>query len=101
MRSEMNEFKHNLKDEIDSTQNPFVQRTREVLDLALLESSCARAVKEMQLYDKEFDLLELTYEVQEIFNEFFCNYLAGNLPYIEKVCGSAALAIVKSEIKLR
>lgn len=63
MRAEMSEFKHNLKDEIDSTQNPFVQRTREALDLALMESSCARAVKEMQLYDKDFDLLELTYEV--------------------------------------
>lgn len=66
-----------------------------------MESSCARAVKEMQKYDKEFDLLELTYEVQEIFNEFFCNYLGGNLPYLEKVTSGPALAVIKSEIKRR
>ena len=46
-------------------------------------------------------MLELNYEVQEIFNEFFCNYLSGNLPFLEKVCGGPALAIVKSEIKRR
>ena len=66
-----------------------------------MESSCARAVKDMQTYDPEFDLLELTYEVQEIFNEFFCNYLAGNVEDLEKVAAGPALAIIKAEIKRR
>lgn len=67
----------------------------------MLESSCARAVKEMQKYDREFDLLDLSFEAQEIFKEFFCNFLSGNLEYLEKVCGKAALAVIKSEIKMR
>ena len=47
LRSEVREFKSNLKDEIDSTQNPVIQRTRQATDLVFMESSCARAVKEM------------------------------------------------------
>jgi len=53
----------------------------------LTESSTARAIKEMQKYDPTFDLQELNFEAQEIFKEFFCNYLSGNLEYLEKVCG--------------
>ena len=55
----------------------------------------------MQKFDPTFDLQELHYEAQEIFKEFFCNYLEGNLEYIEKVCGEAGLAVAKSQIKLR
>lgn len=55
----------------------------------------------MQKYDPTFDLQELNYEVNEIFKEFFCNYLAGNVQYLEKVCGSAGLAVTKTECKRR
>ena len=47
VRKEMQEFKHNLKDEIDSTQNPIVQTTRSMTDLVFMESTCAKAIKEM------------------------------------------------------
>ena len=87
LRNEMNEFKQNLKEEIDTTQNPVVQGTRQVVDLVFMESSCARAVKEMQKYDPTFDIQELHFEAEEIFKEFYCNFLAGNLEYLEKVCG--------------
>ena len=43
----MQEFKHNLKEEIDSTQNPIVQTTRSMADLVFMESGCAKAIKEM------------------------------------------------------
>jgi len=33
--------------------------------------------------------------VEEIFKEFFCNFLAGNMPYLEKVCAKEGLAVVK------
>ena len=36
-----------------------------------------------------------------MFKEFFCNYLEGNIEYIEKVCGEAGLAVAKSQVKLR
>ena len=101
IRSEMNQFKSNLKEEIDNTQNPLVQTSRRAVDLAFTESGLARAIKEMQKYDPEFDLQELHYEAEEIFKEFYCNYLNGNLQYIEKVCGKAGLAIAKSEINRR
>ena len=66
-----------------------------------MESSCARAVKEMQKFDPDFDIQALHFEAEEIFKEFYCNFLSGNLEYIEKVCGKQALAITKSDINLR
>jgi hypothetical protein len=101
MRADINEFKHNLKEEIDNTQNPMVQRARQVSDTILMESSCARAVKEMRQFDREFDLQDLSFEAEEIFKEFYCNYLSGHLIYLEKVCGKQALAVVKTEVKRR
>jgi hypothetical protein len=47
-----------------------------------LESSLARAVKEMQKYDPEFEINDLHYEAEEVFKEFFCNFLSANLDYI-------------------
>ena len=95
------EFKQKLSEQIEEAQNPVVQSTRIIADSLLRESSTASAVREMQKYDPTFDLQELNFEVQEIFKEFFCNYLEGNLAYLEKVCGMAGLAIVKSEVKRR
>jgi Tim44-like domain len=74
---------------------------RQASDLIFTESNVARAVKEMKKYDPEFDVLELQYEAEEVFKEFFCNFLAGNLEYLEKVSGMAGLAIVKGDIKRR
>lgn len=48
MRADINEFKSNLKEEVDNTQNPVIQKSRQVADMVLMESSCARAVKEMK-----------------------------------------------------
>ena len=101
MRKEMREFKHNLKDEIDSTQNPVVQTGRQMADLVFMESSCGQAIKEMQKYDSYFNLEELCFEAEEIFKEFFCNFLTGNVEYLETVAGGQALAITKSDIKVR
>ena len=44
-----------------------------------MESSCARAIAEMKKYDPDFDIMELHYEAEEIFKEFFCNFLEGNI----------------------
>lgn len=55
----------------------------------------------MKKYDPTFDIQELHYEAEEVFKEFFCNFLAGNLEYLEKVSGRAGLAIVKGDIKRR
>lgn len=87
MRAEIREFKGNLKEEIETTQNPLIRTTREVADVVFLESGAARAVKEMKKYDPTFDIQELHYEAEEVFKEFFCNFLAGNLEYLQKVSG--------------
>lgn len=65
------------------------------------ESGCARAVLNMKKFDPTFDLEELTYEAQEVFKEFFCNFLAGNIEYIEMICASTALGLTKGTIQLR
>ena len=55
----------------------------------------------MKQYDPEFDLEQLTFEAEEIFKEFFCNYLAGNKQYIEIVCGTTVCPLLKAMIELR
>lgn len=74
---------------------------RQASDLVFMESNVARAVKEMLKYDPDFDVLELQYEAEEVFKEFYCNFLAANLEYLEKVSAMAGLAIVKGDIKAR
>jgi hypothetical protein len=55
----------------------------------------------MQAYDPYFDFEELEQEASDIFQEFYCNFLSGNLEYLEKVSGGPALAICKTDIKQR
>ena len=55
----------------------------------------------MKKYDPDFDIEELLYEAEEIFKEFYCNYLTGNQDYLDLVCGSTASGLVKSSIELR
>jgi hypothetical protein len=90
-----------LKEEIDNTHNPVVSGARTVVDKVLMESSCATAVKEMKAFDPTFDIQELSFEAEEIFKEFYCNFLAGNMEYLEKICGKAGLAVVKGDMKVR
>ena len=52
------------------------------------DTACGRAILNMQAYDCDFDIEELTYEVEELSKEFFCNYFAGNINYIDKVMGT-------------
>jgi hypothetical protein len=55
----------------------------------------------MQAYDPYFDFDDLEIEATEIFKEFYCNFLTGNIEYLETVSGGPALAICKTEIKRR
>jgi len=100
-RSAYQTFKENLKEGMENSQNPAVQRAIQATDLIYTESSCARAIKAMEAYDPYFDFEELEKEAAEIFKEFYCNFLAGNLEYLEKVSGGPALAICKGELKRR
>lgn len=100
-RGNYSEFKGKLREGIENTQNPAIQRAMQVADLAYTESSCARAIKNMQQYDPYFDFEELEVEATDIFAEFYCNFLSGNLEYLEKVAGGVALAVCKAEFKRR
>ena len=55
----------------------------------------------MVAYDPYFDLNDLETEAKEIFAEFHCNFLTGNLEYLEKVAGGPALAKCKTDIQSR
>lgn len=55
----------------------------------------------MEAYDPFFKFEELEIEAFDIFKEFYCNFLSGNLEYIEKVAGGPALAIIKAEFQRR
>jgi len=83
------------------SQNPNVQRAAQAADYAYMESSCAKAVKNMLKYDPDFDLYELEKEAGEIFREFYCNFLAGNIEFLDVVSGGTALAISKAHLKAR
>lgn len=43
----------------------------------------------------------MTFESEEIFKEFYCNYLAGNKAYLELVCGEKVAPVLKAMIEIR
>ena len=55
----------------------------------------------MEAYDPYFQFEELEMEATDIFAEFYCNFLTGNLEYLEIVSGGPALAITKADIQRR
>ena len=65
------------------------------------DSPTAQAVKNMKLYDPEFDLVDLNYELEEIFLDFYDSFLLGDLEHLNKYTGEAALAVIKTEFKIR
>lgn len=54
VRANYQEFRNNLREGVENTQNPAVQRAVAAADIAYTESSCARAIKAMQAYDPYF-----------------------------------------------
>lgn len=54
----------------------------------------------MKKYDPTFDLEDLSFEAEEIFKEFYCNYLAGNKAYLQKV-STGPVAVLGAMIDLR
>ena len=101
VRQNYKDFRANPKDQVETSQSPLVQRTAQVVDTVKMENSCARAVKNMQAYDPYFSFDELEVEAREIFKEFYCNFLTGNLEYVSEISSGPALAICKAEFKLR
>lgn len=55
----------------------------------------------MQQYDPYFAFADLEVEAGDIFREFYCNFLAGNLDYLQTVSGGVALAGCKGELQRR
>lgn len=55
----------------------------------------------MKLYDPLFDLNELESEAGDIFAEFYCNFLTGNMEYLEIVSGGVALGKCKADFENR
>lgn len=83
------------------SQDPKVQAAAQAIDYAYIESSCAKAIKSMEAYDPDFDLHDLEKEAGEIFREFYCNFLSGNIEFLDKVSAGPALALCKAHVKLR
>lgn len=101
VKTEASTFKEDLKDEVESSHNPVVGSARSMGDYIFRDTSMGQAIGKMKEYDPEFDVMDLHYEVEEIFTDLFDNYLEGDLEYLEKFCGEAALAVIKTELKRR
>jgi len=101
IKVEAAEFKEDFKDEVETTQNPVVGGIRGLGDKILGESALSQAIGKMRLYDPEFEILDLNFEVEEIFVDMFNKFLEGELEYLEKFCGEACLAIIKGDIQRR
>ena len=101
VKLEASEFKEDFKDEVETTQNPVVGSARTVGDYVFRETDLSMAIGKMTAVDPEFDVLDLTYEVEEIFVDMFNSYLEGDLEYLEKFWGEACLAVIKGEIQRR
>ena len=101
IKTEASELKEDFKDEVETTQNPVVGTARTFSDYVFKETDVSRAIAKMKMYDPEFDILDLHYEVEEIFMDLYDNFLVGDLEYLTKFCGEAALAVIKTELMRR
>lgn len=70
------------------------------IDKLRSETQWAKAVREMKKYDAEFDLEELPFEAEEVFREFYCNYLSGNKDYL-KLVSTGPASVMQTMIDLR
>lgn len=89
-RKEYNAFKGDAREQIETSHNPIIRGTAQVIDKVKSETQWTKAVREMTKYDAEFDLEELPYEAEECFKEFYCNYLTGNKEYLKLVSSGPA-----------
>jgi hypothetical protein len=77
-----------------------IRGAAQIVDKVKSDTQWNKAVAIMKRYDPDFCLEELTFEAEEIFREFYCNYLAGNKEYLDKV-SSGPVALLGAMIELR
>jgi hypothetical protein len=70
------------------------------VDTVRADTGQAKAITAMKKYDPEFKFEDMHFEAEEVFKEFYCNFLDGNKEYIKKVSSSEAI-IVQALIELR
>ena len=92
-QKEYAEFKASAREQIDASHNPMVRGTAMAYDKVRQDTGQAKAVIAMRKYDPEFVFEDLHFEVDEIFKEFYCNFLDGNKEYINKVSGGEATIV--------
>jgi len=101
VKADLVQFKADLKDNLQQSNNAVVQGSLHLLDKITSESNTARAIREMRQIDPAFDVFELEEEAKAIFHSAFNAFLMGDLDLIEKICGEMALAYFKALIKKR
>ena len=84
IKTEATDFKEDLREEVETAQNPVVGNARSLSDYVLSDTSIGQATAKMKEYDIEFDINDLHYEVEEIFTDMFDSYLEGDQEYLEK-----------------
>lgn len=100
VRKEYRDFKDSAREQIDASHQPLVRGTAMAYDKIRSDTSQAKAVSAMKRYDPEFDFLSMHYEVEEVFREFYCNYLDGNKEYVKYLTTGEA-TIMQALIELR
>ena len=93
MRKEYREIKSAAREQLETAHNPVIRGAVMAVDKVKSETQWTKAVSEMKKYDPEFDLEELPFEAEEVFREFYCNYLAGNKDYL-KLCSTGSASVL-------
>ena len=69
-------------------------------DKARSDTGQVKAIAAMKRYDPDFEFFEMQYEVEEVFREFYCNFLDGNKDYVKALTAGEA-SIMQALIELR
>lgn len=81
-KKEYAEFKASAREQLDASHNPMIRGTAMAYDKIRDDTGQAKAITAMRKYDPEFVFEDLHFEVDEVFREFYVNYLDGNKEYI-------------------
>lgn len=86
----------------ETSQNPIVYRLYNVYEGIFKENEYAEAVKEFKRIDPEFNVDQMTKEIEEeIVPKVLTGYLRGQMDQLETLCDGEALNGIKASIKLR
>jgi import inner membrane translocase subunit TIM44 len=93
------QLKEGIRDIIDDSENPIVQRAREEAAKLRWETEQAKAIRVVRLIDPNFDIYETENELEQIIRDVYESHLSEDLDYVQSVTFGQAQSYFDGQVK--